>query len=113
MAKKIRCRWEQDKRLLVNPDGQAFPCCYLSNNYYQSTVYEERGTYDELPDGHKANIEHPVMAAYFECQDEYNVFKTDVNDILTSQWFTETLPNSWDSDETVHFQCKRMCEIDE
>lgn len=113
MAKKISCIWERDKRLLVNPDGQAFPCCYLSNNYYQSTVYEEEGKYDSLPDGHKANIEHPVMKEYHENRDHFNVFKMDVESILNSQWFTKTLPESWLNEDTVHFQCKRMCEIDE
>lgn len=113
MAKKICCRWEQDKRLLVNPDGQALPCCYLANVYYQSKIFKQNGNYDKLFAGHKAQMEHEVLKSYMENEDKYNVFKTDVEDIVNGEWFVETLPKSWKSEETVHIQCKRMCEVDE
>lgn len=113
MAKKIHCKWERDKRLLVNPDGQVFPCCYLSNNYYQSTVYSDTGKYEDLPDGHKANIEHPLMKEYHENRENFNIFRCSLESIVNSKWFTETLPESWNDEKSVHFQCKRMCEVDE
>lgn len=112
MAQKIRCRWQEDKRLLVNPDGQAMPCCYLANIYYQSTEYTKVGAYDSLYEGHKAQMEHPLLKSYWEKRDELNVFNKDVSEIVNHEWFIKTLPESWDSDETVHIQCKRMCSIE-
>ncbi len=113
MAQKIHCRWESQKRLLVNPDGQAFPCCYLANLYYQSKVFIDNGNYDKLFEGHKAQMAHPVLASYADSADSYNVFKNDVESIVNGKWFKETLPESWKSEDTVHIQCKRMCGINE
>jgi len=101
MVKKIHCKWEQDKRLLVNPDGQAFPCCYLSNPYYQRVVGVDEGF-----------VQH-VMEKYHTDRDDLNVFKADIKDIINHKWFTETLPESWEDDDKVHYQCVRMCGVDD
>jgi hypothetical protein len=109
MANKVRCRWQEDKRLLVNPDGQAMPCCYLANLYYQSALFTKNERQDELFEGHKAQFNHPVMTEYFKREKELNVFYTTMEDILDNEWFTKILPESWESEETIHIQCKRMC----
>ena len=70
MANKVRCRWQEDKRLLVNPDGQAMPCCYLANLYYQSALFTKDERQDELFEGHKAQFNHPVMTEYFKREKE-------------------------------------------
>lgn len=113
MAKKIRCKWQEDKRFLVNPDGQLMPCCYLGNIYYQSALFTKQNRSDELFEGHNAQFNHFLLQAYFENEDDLNVFKKDVGEILEHEWFTKTLPESWESDETVHIQCRRMCEVDD
>ena len=113
MATKINCRWEDKKRLLVNPDGQAFPCCYLANLYYQSMIFIGEGNYDKLFEGHKAQMAHPVLSSYADSADNYNVFKNDMESILNGKWFKQTLPKSWESEETTHIQCSRMCSVDE
>ena len=49
------------------------------------------------------------MAEYFKREEELNVFHNRMADILNNEWFTKILPESWNSDETIHIQCKRMC----
>ncbi len=113
MAKRVRCIWASKKRFLVNPDGQFWPCCYLANIAYQSKVYEENGNFESLFEGHKAQSKHPLITSYNEVANEMNVFKSDIEDILSSEWLNKTLPESWESDDTIHIQCKRFCEVDE
>ena len=105
MAPKIRCKWQNEKRLLVNPDGQAFPCCYLGNIYYQA----EMTPHNQVKEGHREQNKHDLLKSYRENADKYNVFKTDVGNIVNGEWFTTTLPESWESEDTVHIQCERMC----
>ena len=35
MSIDIKCEWLSQDKILVNPDGQVFPCCYLANKYYR------------------------------------------------------------------------------
>lgn len=112
MAKKINCIWRQAQRLLVNPDGQVLPCCYLANSYYTTTTLLDQHKDNSVYEGHRAQLMHPVMQEYHNNREKFNVFSTPMDEILKSDWFTKTLPESWDSDSTVHIQCKRMCEVD-
>ena len=83
MANKVRCRWQEDKRLLVNPDGQAMPCCYLANLYYQSALFTKNERQDELFEGHKAQFNHPVMTEYFKREKVDILIKTlDDNNMI-------------------------------
>ena len=40
--KKIICQWEKVDKVLINPDGQVFPCCYLSNPAYTAKIQEAK-----------------------------------------------------------------------
>ena len=47
----IQCEWLKDNRVLVNPDGQVWPCCYLGNvgfDINHSVVREYENKKDEL-----------------------------------------------------------------
>ena len=105
----IKCRWADLNKYLVNPDGQVFPCCYLSNVYYFCKRMEALGEYDKLPDGHKMEINQHLLTEYDRLKDENNIFKNNIEDILSGEWFTKILPESWESEETLHAQCKRIC----
>jgi hypothetical protein len=97
---------------LTNPDGQVFPCCYLSNVYYYSKRFEELGKWDELFPGHKLEMDQHLLVEYEKRKKENNIFETPIDEIIKGEWFSKILPESWENDETVHVQCKRMCNVD-
>ena len=97
-----------DKRIVINPDGQVLPCCYLANMTYFSTVNTEKGL--GLPSGHRKQMEHPLLKEYVDSAESYNIFKNDIETILNGKWFIKTLPESWEKDEP-HHQCALMCGV--
>ena len=85
----IQCEWLKDNRVLVNPDGQVWPCCYLGNLSF--------------------NNNHPVVKEYENKKDELNLFtNNNLCDIIQHDWFSKTLPNSWNSENPIK-QCVEFC----
>ena len=67
----IVCRWAEENKFLVNPDGQVFPCCYLGNQGYKFRVtglYNKKEIFNNNDD-----ISNPVMQKYYEHEKELNV----------------------------------------
>ena len=62
----IKCKWLETNRILVNPDGQVLPCCYLANvNWHQ----KQKGITKE-----KANTYiGEVMQEYNDNKEKYNM----------------------------------------
>lgn len=89
----IKCKWQQNNKFVINPDGQVIPCCYLANILYNDPN------------------QHGIMAEYIANKLQYNIFHRPVLDILQSDWFVETLPESWQSEDTTHSVCKRWCNV--
>ena len=107
-VKSIKCKWMDEKRVVINPDGQVLPCCYFANMFYYSTVNLDQG--NELPAGHRQQMAHYVLKEYADSADQYNLFKTDMETILNGKWFMKTLPESWNTDNP-HHQCALMCGV--
>ncbi len=85
----IQCEWLKDNRVLVNPDGQVWPCCYLGNVSF--------------------NNNHPIVKEYENKKDELNLFtNNNLCDIIQHDWFSKTLPNSWNSENPIK-QCVEFC----
>ncbi len=95
----IKCKWKQINRLLVNPDGQVYPCCYLGNLQYQYSVEGK----DDLKNS------QVVMKEYNDNKEKYNIHNNDMRDIINSEWFTKTLPESWKDETRTVRQCKTWC----
>ena len=70
---------------------------------------ESLGQYDELPAGHKMEINQHLLTEYDRLKGDNNIFEKNIEDILSGEWFTQILPESWDSEEKLHAQCKRIC----
>jgi len=87
----IKCIWGSKNRFVVNPDGQVLPCCYFANVVYNNN-----------------NI-NGVLQQYDQQKNTLNAFTRPIGDILTSNWFTKTLPESWEDSATTHSICKRWC----
>ena len=72
----IKCQWGDKDKYLVNPDGQVFPCCYLSNVYYFSKRMKDIGKYDELLiefPGHHAEMSQHLLVEYQKREKENNI----------------------------------------
>lgn len=99
LEKEIKCRWKYSNRILVNIDGQVYPCCYIVNSYYKSH-FVDRGI---------DIAKHSVMKEYAEHKDEHNIFKNDLRKIITeSKWFNQTLPESWTGNNPIEV-CVKNC----
>ena len=78
----ISCKWLNSRRVVVNPDGQVAPCCYLANLFFKK--------------GYPYNKE------------EHNIFNKPLEEILgESEWFNKELPESWDNEPFE--QCIDYC----
>ncbi len=130
---KTHCKWiEDDEQMLVNPDGQVLPCCYLSN-YFTVDKRPSIPLEQISPDGkvkqmwrdgpcHQIEDQlYHIDFVNFEVSNEYlfqeyekrkdklNIFTNDLEDILNDEWFTKILPESWESEDTISIPCKNIC----
>ena len=92
----IKCKWQENNRVLVNPDGQVLPCCYLGNQHYTYNMKDN----DKWQD---------VMKDYDDNKELYNIHSNTMENIISSEWFTKTLPESWEDESKLLWQCKRWC----
>ena len=94
----IECKWLKKREVVVNPDGQVIPCCYLANGYFMKGP----------PDFNN----HELMLSYKDQEKDNNVFFRPLEEILKdSKWFNEELPESWKSDKPLK-QCSRWCSLE-
>ena len=101
----IICRWLNDEKILVNPDGQVFPCCYMANPAY---LYEATKHTDNP--GGQAFAKNVVLKKYADNKEQYNLNHKTLKQILTSDWFNKDLPESWESYKTVPHMCQLFCD---
>lgn len=103
---RIECSWQNEGRILINPDGQVWPCCYLCNVAFRWK------TEDKIEEKfNKNNPKFNIFNEYFDKQDELNLKNNSMEDILNHEWYTKTLPESWEQDETTSYQCKKFCGV--
>ena len=102
----IECQWMREGRLLVNPDGQVLPCCYFANSLY---YFKYSGVLN--PEGVRLNTD--VLKEYNKEKDRYNIFKRPLEDIINDDWYTKTLPDSWEDEEKTCTLCIRHCTKNE
>ena len=99
---RIKCEWMERNRLLINPDGQVLPCCYLANPSYTKSITKS----DKIYQGY-------VMDQYDSDKEKYNIHNNDMKDIIKGKWFTKTLPESWEDETKTLHQCKQFCGVKE
>ena len=101
----VICRWLNDEKILVNPDGQVLPCCYLGNPAY---LYEATKHTDNP--GGQAFAQNVVLKKYTDNKEQYNLNHKTLKEILTSDWFNKDLPESWQSYKTMPHMCQLFCD---
>lgn len=119
----IKCEWMQTKRILVNPDGQVLPCCFFANVIY---MYDRMGAPDKWKPKDKYGIsdqlmdvsrvayetsQENILMQYYKDKEKYNIFNRSLEEIINDEWFTKTLPESWDNENKLARQCKTYCQI--
>ena len=103
----IQCEWMESQRALVNPDGQVWPCCYIANMTYTTSKTDiSRDNNFKLAVKKKF-----VLNNYYENIEKYNIFENDMKSILDGEWFTKTLPESWNDSDSVLSQCVNFCSV--
>jgi len=123
---KTHCKWmEDDEQMLVSPDGQILPCCYLSGYFRidKMPIKSKEEIYDNLDNNFRkmedqlyyidlVNYEvhnEYLYKEYEKRKDKLNIFTNDLEDILNDEWFTKILPESWESEYTIAGPCKGIC----
>ncbi len=109
---RIRCKWAEENRFVVNPDGQVWPCCYFANLAYISEKFKELGRRAELY-SKNSHMAHPVMQDYMRKKETMNAKNRPVHKILDDDWFNVTLPESWKNEETFHQLCSKNCRVND
>jgi hypothetical protein len=98
----IKCRWMENQQILINPDGQVWPCCYFANiAFYLKSINQYDAEYEITKD--------TPFKEYDEHKAELNIFNNDLQQIIQHEWYTKTLPESWNSEKTTHVICKKVC----
>jgi hypothetical protein len=121
MSKKtsINCEWRNTKKVVVNPDGQVWPCCYFCNYGYKTEALGVYGPNNQVEDldqpgetwvGRKNGDD--VFVQYKKHYKELNLKHNSMEDILNHEWYTKILPESWEKEETRVEQCRRFCEVE-
>lgn len=129
---KTHCKWiEDDEQMLVQPDGQVLPCCYLSNYFSKdrTLAVPKKETsngkinstwvnknYREIEDqlyniklvNWQFNNEY-IIQEYDKRKKKLNIFTNDLEDILDNEWFVEILPKSWEDPNKIAAPCKEIC----
>jgi hypothetical protein len=115
----IRCRWQETGRILVNPDGQVWPCCYLCNKSYKSEqlgVYGPNNQVDDMTQEGENwfwKESDEIMREYKRNAADLNLKNKTFKEIVNHEWYTKTLPESWEKEETRLEQCRQFCEVTE
>jgi radical SAM protein with 4Fe4S-binding SPASM domain len=104
---KIVCRWLEKKRLVVNPDGQVHPCCYFANYHYIQT-HQNKDNFEKFWE----NPSMELFKDYHNDKDDLNIHKKSMKEILSHDWFSKKLPDSWKEQNTRHEICIRFCQTD-
>jgi len=89
----INCKFlNQTTNTIVNSTGQVWPCCYFGNKEHKAIEQDQH-----------------IFKEYNKNKDKHNLNNYTLKEILNSEWFTKTLPESWKDEETCARQCKRWC----
>jgi MoaA/NifB/PqqE/SkfB family radical SAM enzyme len=107
---EIKCNAIERNNLKVSVDGVVTPCCHLSPSLERFSVYgvwqSSRNTRSD--DGWKFPIS-PIIQEYNDNCNTYNLNNNSIFDIVNSQWFNKSLPESWNDLKTSCFGCRKVC----
>ena len=117
----IQCEWMAKNNVLVNIDGQVYPCCYLANSFSFLNLFQVENFPDsmeyvgrkiEKKEIEAAKRNKPYLAdQYSKFKDDLNLNNNSLEEIINHEWFIKILPESWDNEDQTHRLCKKYCTI--
>ena len=88
---EISCFWSNNKKLYIHSDGTVYPCCMLGS----------------IQAG--KNIEKLMLKKLIKDFEKIDLHKNDLEQILMSDVFQKTLPNSFKNETFSHPICIEWC----
>jgi len=85
----IECKWRKKRKIQISHTGEVFPCCYMLSDRY--------------PKNPDSTFAKDVASVNWQ-----NINNYSLEEILNSEWWDKTLPNSWDSENRYEI-CARTC----
>lgn len=99
LTENIVCRWALPRNsVYILSEGSVIPCCYHGNSYFK---YLQTGEESLL-------TKNPHFKEYIDNKEKYNIFKNSIKDIINGKWFTQTLPDSFSTNNAIP-QCVNQC----
>jgi hypothetical protein len=96
---KIKCQWLEEGRLIIDPDGQVVPCCFMSNMLFR------------LMNDEDFKVKNPTFVKYVEDMKDMNIHNKTLDEIFDHEWFEVTLPESWKDENLAMGICKQYCRV--
>lgn len=97
----VTCKWLEEGKVLVNPDGQVVPCCYMANPLLLHLTDETQARMWQ---------NNPVLKKYVDNKNEFNLNTKTLQEVLTSDWFNKDLPASWEDYTILPSMCQTFCD---
>lgn len=94
-----KCPWYNGKKLQVDPWGNVWPCCHLSNYSSAPVLFPkiaDAKEFDFSSERQKHNLQN-------------NLHHNSLGEILSSDWYNKRLPNMIDNDPW--YSCKTNCGV--
>ena len=95
----VDCQWLNNRRIVINPDGQVLPCCYFAN-----ASYKNKNLNNQQKDS--------MLNKYSDNSKDLNIFTNPIDKILQHSWFDELYKSFSDSDK-ISNKCLTFCTINE
>lgn len=107
MYNDIECAASKEMNLEVSAGGMVMPCCHLSaleNHTFMG--YNKDDAYLSTHGDYELN---PMLSEYIERSADFNLNNKTLDEIVNDIWYVENLKQSWSSEETAAFACKKIC----
>jgi MoaA/NifB/PqqE/SkfB family radical SAM enzyme len=102
----IQCRWAFPRNAIyIQNNGTVIPCCYVGWVHERLMLNNP----EENPWFEETHMGHPVWEHLMENEDDLNVFKHSLKDILnSSEWYTKVFPESIKGNNPT-YTCELHC----
>ena len=106
LGNEIQCRWAMPRNAIyIQNNGTVIPCCFVG--WVHERLILGNPENDKWFEETHAN--HPVYQSLMENEDNLNIFKHSLKDILkSSEWYTKVFPESIKGNNPTH-TCELHC----
>lgn len=108
---EIECVYAKNNSVKVSSTGSIGPCCYLSTPLQRlSFLQPEKNIPPPVTlNGKTGDKPSPAMQEYIDNWKEFSLNHNTFENIIYSDWYNKTLPNSLNDRAQATFACKKVC----